>query len=950
MLENTFAQLHRPIRAHLERVGLEEPSDIQRIAIPSILRGENVLVIAPTGTGKTLASVLPIFNMFLEHRSAGETKGISILYVTPLRALNRDILRRLTDVGKELDIKVQVRHGDTPTSTRTMQAKSPPEMLVTTPETLQAILPGKRMREHLKGVRWVVVDEIHELATDERGVQLSIALERLEHLTGRSFQRIGLSATVGEEEKVGKFLAGTDRSAIVAKSEELRQIQIDVEYVPPVAADMTDSDKFGLPPTTIARARKVAEIISEKQSTLVFTNTREQAEAVGSQLHALKPELKVLVHHGSLSREIREEVEQGFQSGSVKGVVCTSSLELGMDIGRVDYIVQYMSPRMSTRLIQRVGRSGHTLRGLAKGTVIGAWADDLLEAAVLAANARAGRIERTAIHDKALDVLAHQIAGITLDLKRPRLGELYEIVHGSYPYRDITGEELHGLVKFLDSVGIIRLVDDVISARFPRTFRYYYENLSVIPDVKRFDVFDFFRKRRIGTLDQDFVVRKCKGGTVFIMHGQTWKIINVNEERLSVEVEPTAPTLDAIPSWEGEIIPVSFETAQQVGKLRADMASKLEDPMGLGEIQAQLQLSDGAINKITETVRSQLKNFPLPTDKHIILEKFENCIVIHACFGSTVNDTLAMILGSMLGAKYGVNVATQTDPYRIAIICPFKIEPETVALELSKFTPDDVEKVLIESLQNSDLFAWRHWHVARRFGIVERKADYKFIRSRMLLRAMKGTPVNVETQREVLLEKFDLPTTKDIITKLQAREITIDIASERAESCSPYATPIIDKIIPHDLLRPAVPSKSLTDIVRERLLAGTVRLVCIFNGDWDGVRVVGELHERIRCPKCSSTLIAATYLTNDALLGVVKKKRKGAKLTPEEEHNWRQAWLSASHVQTKGKEAVVVMSGRGVGPATATRILRRIHRTEEDLYVDILKAEREYARTRLFWD
>ncbi len=417
----------------------------------------------------------------------------------------------------------------------------------------------------------------------------------------------------------------------------------------------------------------------------------------------------------------------------MKGVVCTSSLELGMDIGRVDYIVQYMSPRMSTRLIQRVGRSGHTLRGLAKGTVIGAWADDLLEAAVLAANARAGRIERTAIHDKALDVLAHQIAGITLDLKRPRLGELYEIVHGSYPYRDITGEELHGLVKFLDSVGIIRLVDDVISARFPRTFRYYYENLSVIPDVKRFDVFDFFRKRRIGTLDQDFVARKCKGGTVFIMHGQTWKVINVNEERLSVEVEPTAPTLDAIPSWEGEIIPVSFETAQQVGKLRADMASKLEDPMGLGEIQAQLQLSDGAINKINETVRSQLKNFPLPTDKHIILEKFENCIVIHACFGSTVNDTLAMILGSMLGAKYGVNVTTQTDPYRIAIICPFKIEPETVALELSKFTPDDVEKVLVESLQNSDLFAWRHWHVARRFGIVERKADYKSFRSRMLL-------------------------------------------------------------------------------------------------------------------------------------------------------------------------------------------------------------------------
>ncbi len=950
MLENTFAQLHRPIRAHLEKVGLEEPSDIQRISIPSILQGKNVLVIAPTGTGKTLASVLPIFNMFLERRSAGETKGISILYVTPLRALNRDILRRLTDIGKELDIKVQVRHGDTPTSTRVLQAKLPPEMLVTTPETLQAILPGRRMREHLKGVRWVVVDEIHELATDERGVQLSLALERLEHLTGRAFQRVGLSATVGEEEKVGKFLAGTDRSVTVAKSEELRLVRIDVQYVPPTSADLKDSDKFGLPPTTIARAKKTAEIISEKQSTLVFTNTREQAEAVGSQLHVLKPELQVRVHHGSLSREIREEVEKGFQDGSVKGVICTSSLELGMDIGRVDYIVQYMSPRMSTRLIQRIGRSGHTLRGLAKGTVIGAWADDLLEAAVLAANARSGRIERTIIHDKALDVLAHQIVGIALDLKRVKLGELYEIVHGSYPYRDITGEELHRLVKFLDSVGIIRLFDGVTSARFPRTFRYYYENLSVIPDVKRFDVFDFFRKRRIGTLDQDFVARKCKGGTVFIIHGQTWKIINVNEEKLTVEVEPTAPTLDAIPSWEGEIIPVSFETAQEVGRLRAIIASKLEDLAGLREIQEQLQLTDAALNKVSETVKSQVKHFPLPTDTQIIMEKFENCVVIHACFGSTVNDTIAMILASMLSAKYGVNVATQTDPYRIAIICPFKIEPETVALELSKFTPDDVEKVLIESLQSSDLFAWRHWHVARRFGIVERKTDYKSIRSRMLVRAMKDTPVNWETQREVLLEKFDLPATKDIFRKLQAREITIDVASEREESCSPFATPIIDKIIPHDLLRPAVPSKSLTDIVRERLLAETVRLVCIFNGDWDAVRVVGELREKIRCPRCSSTLIAATYMANDALLGVVKKKKKNAKLTAEEEHNWRQAWLSASLVQTKGKEAVVVMSGRGVGPATATRVLRRLHRTQEDLYVDILKAEREYARTRLFWD
>jgi ATP-dependent Lhr-like helicase len=723
-----------------------------------------------------------------------------------------------------------------------------------------------------------------------------------------------------------------------------------VQYVPPSSDDAKDSDKFGLPSTTIARAKQIAKTISERQSTLVFTNTREQAEAVGSQLHALSPNLPVRVHHGSLSRELREEVEKGFQEGSVKGVICTSSLELGIDIGSVDFIVQYMSPRMSTRLIQRIGRSGHTLRGTAKGAVIGTWADDLLEAAVIAMNSKAGRIEGTGIHDMALDVLSHQVVGIALDLKRAKLADVYGIVHKSYPFRAMTGEQLHEFIKFLDSIRVVRLLEGVVSARFPRSFHYYYENLSVIPDVKRFDVFDFFRKRKIGTLDQDFVARKCKSGTVFIIHGQTWKIINVDEEKLTIEVEPTAPTLDAIPSWEGEIIPVSFETAQEVGRLRSEIASKLEDLPGLKQTQNRLALTDAAIDKITETIRAQLKHFPLPSDSHMVVEKFENCIVIHACYGSTVNDTLAMILASLLSAKYGVSMATQTDPYRIALICPFKIEPESVALELKKLTPDDIETVLIQALQVSDLFAWRHWHVARRFGVVERKADYRSNRARMLVRAMQNTPLTEETRREVLLEKFDLPTTKQIVARIQSREIVVDVSRERAEFCSPYATPIIDKIIPHDLLRPVVPSKSLTDIVRERLLTGTTRLVCMFNGDWDALRVVGDLSEKIRCPKCHSTLIAATYEGNNSLGSLVKKKKKGAKLTQEEEHDWRQGYLSASLVQTQGKRAVIVMAGRGVGPATATRVLRKVHRTEQDLYADILKAEREYARTRLFWD
>src|SRR5215831_12517596 len=228
MPSSAFSVLKPPVLQRLEKEGFLDASPIQQLSIPAILKGENVLLIAPTGTGKTLAAVLPVLDMFLERRASEKTHGISILYVTPLRALNRDLLRRLEEMGRDLDVKIQVRHGDTPLSARATQARSPPDMMITTPETLQAILIGKRMSEHLKSVRWVVVDEVHELATDERGVQLAVALERLLDLTGEEFQRIGLSATIGEPERIGQFLVGATRKVSVLRSDEVRGLQIKV--------------------------------------------------------------------------------------------------------------------------------------------------------------------------------------------------------------------------------------------------------------------------------------------------------------------------------------------------------------------------------------------------------------------------------------------------------------------------------------------------------------------------------------------------------------------------------------------------------------------------------------------------------------------------------------------------------------------------------------------------
>ncbi len=947
---STFSLLQANVRRLLENEDITEPSTIQTLAIPKILQGSNVLIIAPTGTGKTYAAMMPIFELFQQTRDREPLKGISILYVTPLRALNRDILRKLAENGKQLGIKVQVRHGDTSTHIRSLQAKFPPDMMITTPETLQAILPGKRMKQHLSGVRWVVIDEIHELAADKRGVQLSVALERLCRLAGREFQRIGLSATIGEDHKVGHFLVGQGRTVEIVKSEEGRKFEAEVEYVTPTEEDYKTSNRLGIPAPSIARIRRIGDLISKHTSTLVFTNTREHAEALGSQIHAINEALPVKVHHGSLSREIREEVEKEFQSGAIKAVICTSSLELGIDIGLVDFIIQYMSPREATRLIQRIGRSGHEIKGIPKGVIISGWADDILESSVIISYARQEKLEKVKIHENALDVLAHQTVGILLDRGRCDTGQILETVSKAYPYATISPEDFLATLKQLTDLRIITQAENIVRARFPKAFHYYYENLSVIPDVKRFTVFDFIRKRRIGTLDQEFVARSCKPRVEFIMHGNTWRVVVTNEEKLSVEVEPVAPSLSAIPSWEGEIIPVDYSISNEVGAIRKSIVENTQQKPDSTEIAAALSMNSDAMERVSDTLRSHAKEYVLPTEDKIVVEKFENCIVVHACFGNLVNATLATAMASLLSARYGFNVAIQTDPYRIGLIVPLKINAILVANELKKLKPDDLDKIILGSMEESELFAWRHWHVARRFGAVERKAEYKTNQSKFLVSAFKNSPINKETRREILQEKFDLEQSKLVLQMILQGEISVEIIEQEKLSCSPLAMPIVDKVIPHDLLRPAVPAKALAEIVKERLLSETMKLICFHKADWESLRTVRTLPETIRCPMCKSTLIAATYPRDETLIKIARKRLQRKPLSPEEEHEWRRGWTSASLVQTSGRKAIIAMSGRGVGPTTAIRILRHFHRTEEEFYTEILKAEREYARTRMFWD
>ena len=950
MGESIFQLLQESVRRQIERQGIIEASGIQKLAIPPILKGHNVLLIAPTGTGKTLAAVLPILDLYVSFRRTQQSKGIGILYITPLRALNRDLLRRLLESGKDLGIDIQVRHGDTPRNVRTKQARTPPDMLITTPETLQAILPGKRMREHLKHVKWLIIDEIHELATDKRGAQLSIGLERLRRLAGREFQRVGLSATVGETEKIAKFLAGSADNIKIIKSTDLRGLDVTVESVNLTKKDYEEARRLGIPPAAVSRARRICELLSDQRSTLVFTNTREHAEALGSQINAIGCKNSVKVHHGSLSREIREEVETEFQAGTVKGVICTSSLELGIDIGTVDLVIQYMSPREATRLVQRIGRSGHQIKAFPHGRIIAAWADDILESAVLLKYAKDEQLEKVKIHENALDVLAHQVVGILLDTRKVVLEEAYHIIKGAYPYRNIDPETFHNVIKQLQQQRILSLKEEMLFPKFPSAHRYYYENLSVIPNVKKYTVFDFALKRRLGTLDQEFVARRCHAGTEFIMHGNTWRIISVDDEKLVVEVEAAPASLKAIPSWEGEIIPVEYDVAFEVGRLRETFSQTTAGGQELSSLSETLHIDHIAAAKILDVIEMHLRNYPLPTNTQMVVERFENCIIIHACFGNLVNETLALILATLLQAKFGMNIVTQVDSYRIALVTPLKLNPKTIADELSKLRPDEITTIVRSAVENTEFFAWRQWHIAKRFGAVEAKADYKLRRAKLLVEIFRGTPLNEETLREICLEKMDVENAVKVIQKLISGDIKIQVVEQKGMSCSPFALPIVDKIVPHNLLRPAVPTQSLADIIKERLMSTNVRLVCIFNADWESVRAVKTLPETVSCPKCRSTLIATAYQGDQDLLPIAVKKRNHVILTYEEEEHWRRAWRSASLVQTAGRKAIVTMAARGVGPMTAARILRHYVRSEVEFYSEILKAEREYQRTRLFWD
>src|SRR3989454_6300121 len=420
-----------PLLKALEDRGFASPTDPQMRLVPIVAAGKNALLMAPTGTGKTEAAILPILDTIIRE-SLSRSRGTKLLYVTPLRALNRDMLERMRWWCKRFDIRLGVRHGDSSQAERTNLSLAPPDILITTPETLQILLIGRRIRESLATLRWLVVDEIHELAEDKRGSQLAVGLERLRRLVKGNLQVIGLSATVGSPERIAEFLVGRGRECEILRVPVEKDLSLKVEVPRPTAADTQFAETIYSFPEVAARLRTIRENVERYRSVLIFTNTRTEAEALANRFRVWDPRFPIGIHHSSLSKATREAVERDLKEGKLLGVVCASRLEPGVDIGFLEFVIQYNSPRPITRLIQRVGRSGHKIGRVSRGLVITQDSDDTLEAMVLCRRATLRELEPLEPFEETYDSAVHQIAGLLIERGSWSLEEVYSLFREYY--------------------------------------------------------------------------------------------------------------------------------------------------------------------------------------------------------------------------------------------------------------------------------------------------------------------------------------------------------------------------------------------------------------------------------------------------------------------------------------------------------------------------------------
>ena len=992
MASNPLDRLHPMVRGLVDELGWTL-TPIQNESMADIVDGEHRLLLAPTGSGKTEAAVLPLASRALEEG----WEGLSILYVTPLRALNRDIDRRLAEMLEPLGLSVGLRHGDTSQKERTRQSRNPPNLLVTTPETTQIMLLGSRLRQHLAGLKAIVLDEVHDLAASERGSQLLIGIERIEDYCSDPIQRIGLSATVGNPNEVAKWMSDSTEPVIGPAP---RTTRLQVHRAPASTEDELLSVEWSVSPSSIAAFRRLAASLMEDSPSLVFVNSRSTAETVAQRLASLVPEIEVGVHHGSLAAETRRDMENALRAGELHGLICTSSLELGIDIGSIRRVHQLQSPRAVDRMLQRVGRAEHHLGGTGRGEILAWEVDGIAEGAVIARRAMVGEIEGVGWRTDPGVVAANQLLQMSMERGVVPLEKATEIIQGCSIFHEWSHESTLALLRVLDDRWLVRLVDEppksdvtTWSAKLweelasrsqgdapmerPRWDENHSEtdkekwrrqflpalpdalksgwfspagrlgktrtdHISMIPDEMSYRVRDVVTRKVLGSVDEAFVLSLGNGGEDsigrarrFVMAGRTWEIIDADPEQEELVVAPVKETGEA-PVWAGELPPVPQEVAEEVGRLRRSAAIAIgilppkDGYLPFDAYPISEDARDTLISAVAEHVDA---TGYLPDDRNITVEDRGGTVVLNTCSGSKVNETLAHLIQAMGSMREGKMGRALIDPYRIAFQVP-GMTPQNVIEWLKETPPIALPSILKMTIPHGRAIRWRVVQVARRMGVLKKGVDPRKVNLDGLMQRYRGTPVIEESFDKLFHERMDIDATMDLLKKVQEEDIEVVHTVPGPLGMSPKSE--------RDLLLPSWSDKDLRERLELRLLNERAVLICL-NCKSRRRRRVDRFEARIEpCSSCNGTMQACAPERMEAMLaewvdsGDPKVRGKMEK--------------NAELVRTHGFEAVLCLMGRGIAEETATRVLRG-HTAGERVRLlrAIHNAELQYARTRQYW-
>ncbi len=795
---------------------LGRPTQPQKLGWPLISQGRNTLILAPTGSGKTLAAFLAGINRVLcdLESGSGARNGVEILYISPLKALNYDIERNLMeplsgiqqtarDMGRPLpEITTAVRTGDTPANERRKMARKPPHILITTPESLHIILTSAA-RSVLETVRYVIVDEIHSLSPNKRGVFLAVLLERLENICQNSPVRIGPSATQKPLSEVAGFLGGFDDSGRPRPVEIVDvgvRRQMDLKVIC-TSDDLRHPDEGSVWPSIF---RRLLHLIQAHKSTIVFANTRRIVEKLTVGINDLAGEELVRPHHGSVSAPLRRATETALKNGTVKGVIATGTLELGIDMGAVELVCQVESPKEVSRGLQRVGRAGHVHTAISKGRIIAKTNPDLAEAVSVAEGMVEGDVEPITVPRNCLDVLAQQIVAMAA-LGDTSWSDVYQTMRRTCSFHDLSEEAFNLTLQLVSGRYPARAFKDLrprvsldrVSGRIsplPGSQRLVIANGGAIPDTGQYGVYLSDSNLKIGELDEEFVYESREGDT-FSLGTSNWKIVKIDADR--IVVSHGSPMQARMPFWRGESVPRSARAGRRMGELMRRIADKGEgaEQWVLDTLPVDSRAA-GNLCGFVATQSGSSESSGLPTDKRIVLESFPDDIgcrrlALITVFGGRVHHALRIALSALTRRELGVEPETIVGDNGVLFRLPEGDAPPPSGL-LRMLTPELAYDLITEELPNTALFGLRFRQNAARALLLPGAGPGKRtplwlqrLKAKDLLQIAKsfdGFPIVVETFRECLQDYLELDELREILRQVQSGEMEVSVVERLAPS------------------------------------------------------------------------------------------------------------------------------------------------------------------------